>query len=108
MRIVMDHERAQRRRIKDVSAQNLGYDVRSLDPGSGDLRLIEVKGLAAVTGTILLTPNRAPRRRGPAGRLLVYVVTDWPAGAGSPGTDPRPGPVPVARGHGGAALLFTC
>ncbi len=34
-----------------------GYDVTSLDLISGDLRLIEVKGLSAATGTILLTPN---------------------------------------------------
>ena len=37
--------------------KNLGYDVTSVDVGSGQLRLIEVKGLAAETGTILLTPN---------------------------------------------------
>ena len=43
--------------MEDVSAKNLGYDVTSLDTTSGDLRLIEVKGLAAATGTILLTPN---------------------------------------------------
>ena len=29
----------------------------SLDGASGELRLIEVKGLAAGNGTILLTPN---------------------------------------------------
>ena len=29
----------------------------SLDLQSGELRLIEVKGLAAATGSILLTPN---------------------------------------------------
>ena len=37
--------------------KNLGYDVTSLDLQSGELRLIEVKGLAAPTGSILLTPN---------------------------------------------------
>ncbi len=37
--------------------KNLGYDVTSVDVGSGQLRLIEVKGLAAETGTILLTPS---------------------------------------------------
>ena len=57
MRVVMGHERDQGRHVEDVSAKNLGYDVTSLDTTSGDLRLIEVKGLAATTGTILLTPN---------------------------------------------------
>lgn len=60
MRVVMDHERDQGRHVEDVSANNLGYAVTSLDTTSGDLRLIEVKGLAAATGTILLTPNSEP------------------------------------------------
>lgn len=51
MRVVMEHEEAKGRRTKDVSAKNLGYDVTSLDPNSGDLRLIEVKELAARSGT---------------------------------------------------------
>ena len=41
----------------DVHEQNLGYNVPSLDLKSGELRLIEVKGLAAASGDILLTPN---------------------------------------------------
>ena len=57
MRVVMEHERAQGRQVYDVSEKNLGYDVTSLDLASGELRLIEVKGLGAATGTILLTPN---------------------------------------------------
>ena len=32
MRVVMDHERERGRRVEDVSADNLGYDVTSLDP----------------------------------------------------------------------------
>src|SRR5262249_38173468 len=57
MEVVMEHERDQGRQVYDVSERNLGYDVTSLDLTSGDLRLIEVKGLGASTGTILLTPN---------------------------------------------------
>ncbi len=57
MRVVMEHERAKGRQVYDVSEKNLGYDVTSLDLASGDLRLIEVKGLGAASGTILLTPN---------------------------------------------------
>ncbi len=57
MLVVMEHETAQGRQVDDVHEKNLGYDVTSLDPQSGELRLIEVKGLAGATGSILLTPN---------------------------------------------------
>ena len=57
MRVAMEHEQALGRQVFDVSEKNLGYDVTSLDLASGELRLIEVKGLGAATGTILLTPN---------------------------------------------------
>ena len=57
MRLVMDHEAAQGRQVYDMSAKNLGYDITSLDLASGELRLIEVKGLGASIGTVLLTPN---------------------------------------------------
>ena len=55
MRVVMEHERAQGRQVEDVSAKDFGYDVTSLNLRTGDLKLIEVKGLAAETGTILLS-----------------------------------------------------
>lgn len=57
MRMVMEYEEAQGRQVYDVHEKNLGYDITSLDLSSGELRLIEVKGLSAATGTILLTPN---------------------------------------------------
>ena len=57
MKVVMEYEMAKGRQVFDVHEKNLGYDVTSLDVESGELRLIEVKGLAAETGTILLTPN---------------------------------------------------
>ena len=53
MRVVMERETAQGRQVDDVHEKNLGYDVTSLDLQSGELRLIEVKGLAAPTGSIL-------------------------------------------------------
>ena len=53
-----------------MSEKNLGYDITSLDLASGELRLIEVKGLGAATGTISADAQRAPRRRGPARLLL--------------------------------------
>ena len=59
MRVVMEYETAQGRQVDDVHDKNLGYDVSSLDAASGELRLIEGKGLAAAAGTILLTPTSA-------------------------------------------------
>ena len=75
MRVVMEHERGQERHVKDVSAKNLGCDVTSLDPVSGDLCLIEVKGLAAAAGTILLTPNERRIAEDRRDCYWLYVVT---------------------------------
>ena len=76
MRVVMDHEREGGRRVEDVSADNVGYGVRSLDPVTGDIRLIEVKGLAAATGTVLLTPNERRVAEDRPDCYWLYVVTD--------------------------------
>jgi len=79
MRVVMEHEQAQDRQVYDVSEKNLGYDVTSLDLGSGDLRLIEVKGLGASTGTILLTPNERRVAEDRRDCYWLYVVTNCDA-----------------------------
>jgi superfamily II DNA or RNA helicase len=76
MRVVMEHERAQGRQVYDVSEKNLGYDVTSLDLASGELRLIEVKGLGAPTGTILLTPNERRVAEDRRDCYWLYIVTD--------------------------------
>ncbi len=76
MRLVMEYEQAQGRQVYDVSEKNLGYDVTSLDLASGDLRLIEVKGLGAATGTILLTPNERRVAEDRPDCFWLYVVTD--------------------------------
>ena len=75
MRVVMERERALGRQVYDVSAKNLGYDVTSLDLVSGDLRLIEVKGLGAPRGTILLTPNERRVAEDRRDCYWLYVVT---------------------------------
>jgi len=74
MQTVMDYEAAQGRQVYDVHEKNLGYDVTSLDLCSGELRLIEVRARRS-TGTIL-SPQRAPRRRGPRDCYWLYVVTN--------------------------------
>ena len=76
MRVVMDHETALGRQVFDVSAKNLGYDITSLDLASGELRLIEVKGLGASSGTVLLTPNERRVAEDRRDCYWLYVVTD--------------------------------
>jgi superfamily II DNA or RNA helicase len=75
MRVVMEYERAQGRQVYDVHEKNLGYDITSLDVSSGELRLIEVKGLAGATGTILLTPNERRVAEDRRDCYWLYVVT---------------------------------
>ena len=91
MRVVMAYEAAQGREVRDVHQENLGYDVRSLDLESGELRLIEIKGLAGSTGSILLTPNERPRGRRPAGLLLALRCNQLCERTGASGADSRPG-----------------
>jgi len=76
MNFVMEHERARGCQVEDISAKNLGYDITSLDPRSGDMRLIEVKGLSAVTGTILWSPNEKRVAEDRRDCYWLYVVTN--------------------------------
>ena len=76
MRVVMDHEAARGCKVRDVHERNLGYDITSLDPESGELRLIEIKGLASSTGTIILTPNERRVAEDRPDCYWLYVVTD--------------------------------
>jgi hypothetical protein len=41
----------------DVSEDNMGYDIESLDPRTGRLRFIEVKGRRAGADTVTVTRN---------------------------------------------------
>ena len=76
MNVVMDHERAKGKQVYDVHKMNLGYDVTSLDLVTGELRMIEVKGLAAETGTILLTPNERRVAEDRRDCYWLYIVTN--------------------------------
>ncbi len=75
MRVVMEHERAQGRQVFDVSEKNLGYDITSVDLASGDLRLIEVKGIGDTDGSVLLTPNERRVAEDRRDCYWLYVVT---------------------------------
>jgi len=76
MTVVMEHERARGCQVEDVSAKNVGYDVTSLETRSGEMRLIEVKGLSAPTGTILLTPNERRVAEDRRDCYWLYIVTN--------------------------------
>lgn len=75
MQVVIEHERAQGRTVADIHEKDLGYDITSLDSRSGDLRLIEIKGIRAATGTILLTPNEKRVAEDRRDCYWLYVVT---------------------------------
>lgn len=55
MEAVMGSERALGNEPADVSAQKLGYDIRSYDPETGHLRFIEVKGRIEDADTVMIT-----------------------------------------------------
>jgi superfamily II DNA or RNA helicase len=76
MQVAMEHERAAGRQVYDVHEQNLGYDLQSVDPRSGELRLIEVKGLSGSTGRVLLTPNERRVAEDRRDCYWLYVVAD--------------------------------
>ena len=79
MEVAMEHESAQGRQVYDVHEKNLGYDVTSLDLNSGELRLIEVKGIGAASGTVLLTPNERRVAEDRRDCYWLYVVTNCSA-----------------------------
>ena len=76
-----DRESPEVRRLRpdaetEAHEKNLGYDITSLDPNSGELRLIEIKGLSAASGRILLTPNERRVAEDRRDCYWLYCVTD--------------------------------
>ncbi len=57
MQAVMQAETDLGNHPRDVSKDNLGYDIESLDPRTGRLRFIEVKGRRAGAETVTVTRN---------------------------------------------------
>ncbi|WP_322798014.1 DUF3883 domain-containing protein, partial [Thermoflexus sp.] len=72
MRVAMEHERRQGRVPEDVSAQNLGYDIRSV-AADDSVRYIEVKA-RATTGPVVLTPNEWIMAQRLGDEYWLYVV----------------------------------
>ncbi len=76
MQVVLEHEKALGHHVDDVHEKNLGYDITSLDGSSGELRLIEVKGLGAGSGSVMLTPNEHRVAQDRPDCFWLYVVTN--------------------------------
>ncbi|MCC6485534.1 MAG: DUF3883 domain-containing protein [Armatimonadetes bacterium] len=77
MHVVIEYEKAHGRQVYDVHEKNLGYDITSLDVKSGELRLIEVKGLAAGKGgAVFLTPNERRVAEDRRDCYWLYVVVN--------------------------------
>jgi superfamily II DNA or RNA helicase len=79
MQVAIEHERALGKQVFDVHEKNLGYDVTSLDLTTGELRLIEVKGIGSATGNVLLTPNERRVAEDRRDCYWLYVVTSCDA-----------------------------
>ena len=76
MKVVIEYEQKRGSHVNDVHKKNLGYDITSLDTTTGELRLIEIKGIGAATGTILLTPNERHVAEDRPDCYWLYIVTN--------------------------------
>lgn len=73
MQVSMSYERDRERDPQDVSAENLGFDIRST--GSDGTRYIEVKGRAGV-GSVALTRNEWIKAQRFEGDYWLYIVVN--------------------------------
>ena len=74
MQTAMDYEKANGRTPEDVSKDNVGYDVKSID-AEGQKRYIEVKGRAGTDG-VMLSENEMNRLAQLGTRAWLYIVTN--------------------------------
>lgn len=74
MQQAMEYERQQSREPVDVSADNVGYDIRSL-ASDGSKRYIEVKGRSGTDG-VMLSENEINRLAQLGNKAWLYIVTD--------------------------------
>src|ERR1700733_8142346 len=77
---VMAAEGALGREPRDVSAEKIGYDIESLDPKSGHLHFLEVKGRVDGADTITVTTNEALVALNAGDRFVLAIVRIGPAG----------------------------
>ena len=72
MQTAMDYEKANGRTPEDVSKDNVGYDVKSID-AEGQKRYIEVKGRAGTDG-VMLSENEMNRLAQLGTKAWLYIV----------------------------------
>ena len=77
---VMAAERALGRHPRDVSAEKVGYDIESLDPKSGHLHFLEVKGRVDIADAITVTTNEALVGLNAGDRFVLAIVRIGSAG----------------------------
>ena len=74
MKVAMDYEIEHDRHTTDVSKDNVGYDVKSID-AQGNKRYIEVKGRAGTDG-VMLSENEKNRLTQLGTKAWLYIVTE--------------------------------
>jgi hypothetical protein len=76
MEAVMRHERVMGNEPRDVSRENVGYDIESRMPSAppGTLRLIEVKGRVAGARTVTVTRNEILTAKNSPERWFLAIV----------------------------------
>ncbi|MDI9590171.1 MAG: DUF3883 domain-containing protein, partial [Acidobacteriota bacterium] len=72
--IVMAEERRLGYEPRDVETERVGYDIESRVPGTGRLRLIEVKGRVAGAATITVTKNEVLTSLNEPERYILAMV----------------------------------
>ncbi|PLV56042.1 helicase-related protein [Thermotoga sp. SG1] len=75
MEIAMEYERMNGRTPEDVSKENLGFDIRSKDERTGEVRYIEVKARSG-EGEVALTPNEWFKAKRFKDQYYLYVVAN--------------------------------
>lgn len=76
MKISEEYEEEHGRKVTDVHLEDRGYDLSSIDPISGELRLIEVKGFSANDAAIWLSTNEYRCSQDRRDCYWLYVVTN--------------------------------
>ena len=74
MQVAMDYEKSQGRKVEDVSKENVGYDLRSIDE-QGQKMYIEVKGRARTDG-VMLSENEMNRLAQLGRKAWLYIVNE--------------------------------
>ena len=73
MQVSMDFEREHNRIPEDVADQNLGFDIRSVDPNTDEIRYIEVKA-RSTTAAVSLTQNEWFKAKRFKNNYYLYAV----------------------------------